>query len=62
MPLIFVASSARRTRARAAHPVRLLAVPMLFALALVGCSERLEWREFRSDDGYSVMLAGRALE
>jgi len=30
------------------------------ALALVGCSERLEWREFRSADGYSVMLPGRA--
>ena len=30
------------------------------ALALVGCSERLEWREFRSAEGYSVMLPGRA--
>jgi hypothetical protein len=35
----------------------------LLALAvtlLLGCSERLEWREFRSADGYSVMLPGRA--
>ena len=26
---------------------------------LAGCSERLEWRELRSADGYTVMLPGR---
>jgi len=36
------------------------AATVLIALALVGCSETLEWREFRSADGYSVMLPGRA--
>jgi hypothetical protein len=30
------------------------------ALLVTGCSERLEWREFRSPEGYSVMLPGRA--
>jgi hypothetical protein len=32
----------------------------LAATLLVGCSERLDWREFRSADGYSVTLPGRA--
>jgi len=32
---------------------------VLLALTLVSCSERLEWREFRSAEGYSVMLPGR---
>jgi hypothetical protein len=34
----------------------------LFGLALLaaGCSERLAWREHRSDAGYSVLLPGRA--
>jgi len=29
-------------------------------LLLAGCSERFEWREWKSPDGYSVMLPGRA--
>lgn len=33
---------------------------MLCVAALAGCSERLEWRETRSPDGYTVMLPGRA--
>ncbi len=35
------------------------ALSLTFAL-LAGCSERLEWRELTSSDGYSVMLPGRA--
>ncbi len=30
------------------------------ALNLLACSPRLEWRELRSADGYSVLLPGRA--
>ncbi len=41
--------------------MRALAVAGLWcALLLAGCSERLEWREWRSPDGYSVLLPGRA--
>jgi len=41
--------------------VRGLASAWLLTLALLaGCSERLEWRELKSPDGYSVMLPGRA--
>ena len=40
-------------------PGRVLLAAFL-ALLLMGCSERLEWREFRSPDGYSVLLPGRA--
>jgi hypothetical protein len=42
-----------------ANPARRAA---LFALALLlaGCSERLQWREVRSPDGYTVLLPGRA--
>jgi hypothetical protein len=41
--------------------VRGLASALLLALALLaGCSERLEWRELKSPDGYSIMLPGRA--
>ena len=29
-------------------------------LLLAGCSERFDWREWRSPDGYSVLLPGRA--
>jgi hypothetical protein len=32
----------------------------LMLAVLAGCSERLEWRELKSPDGYSVMLPGRA--
>jgi hypothetical protein len=40
---------------------RRLACALGLTLALLaGCSERLEWRELKSSDGYSVMLPGRA--
>jgi hypothetical protein len=40
---------------------RRLAGALLVVLALLaGCSERLEWRELKSPDGYTVMLPGRA--
>ena len=31
----------------------------MLALALAGCSERFEWREFRSRDGFVITLPGR---
>jgi hypothetical protein len=38
-----------------------LACALGLTLALLAaCSERLEWRELKSPDGYSVMLPGRA--
>jgi hypothetical protein len=40
---------------------RRFACSLGLALALLaGCSERLEWRELKSPDGYGVMLPGRA--
>lgn len=41
--------------------VNVRGLALLLALALLAsCSERLEWRELRSPDGYIVMLPGRA--
>lgn len=37
-----------------------IAPALLAAVALLACSPRLEWRELRSADGYSVLLPGRA--
>jgi hypothetical protein len=42
----------------APDPGRVL-LAALVALLLTGCSERLEWREFKSPDGCSAMLPGR---
>jgi hypothetical protein len=36
-----------------------LVLPALLSI-LAACSERLEWREFRSPDGYSVSIPGRS--
>jgi hypothetical protein len=33
---------------------------LALSLPLAGCSERLQWRELRSADGYTVLLPGRA--
>jgi hypothetical protein len=50
---------ARRAR-RDIAALALVAAAAFAGSALLGCSERLEWREFRSVDGYSVLLPGRA--
>ena len=39
--------------------LRLVLAALLVMLA-AACSERLEWREFRSPDGYSVSIPGRS--
>ena len=39
---------------------RLACVLALALMLLASCSERLEWRELKSPDGYGVMLPGRA--
>ena len=39
--------------------LRLVLAAMLLMLA-AACSDRLEWREFRSSDGYSVSIPGRS--
>lgn len=39
---------------------RLPAAILVIALSLAACSPRLEWRELRSPDGYTVLLPGRA--
>jgi hypothetical protein len=38
---------------------RLVVLALLASLA-AGCSERLQWRELRSPDGYSVSIPGRS--
>jgi len=38
----------------------LAAAFMALAISVTACSPRLEWREHRSPDGYSVLLPGRA--
>ena len=43
-----------------AHELHRWVSLMLCVATLAGCSERLEWRETRSADGYTVMLPGRA--
>ena len=35
-------------------------LPALLLMLAAACSERLEWREFRSPDGYSVSIPGRS--
>jgi len=37
-----------------------VAAALVAVLALIACSPRLEWRELRSPDGYTVLLPGRA--
>lgn len=37
-----------------------VAAALVAILALIACSPRLEWRELRSPDGYTVLLPGRA--
>jgi hypothetical protein len=49
----------RFTQAFLLHPARVLLATLLMML-IPACSERLEWREFKSPDGCSVMLPGRA--
>ncbi len=48
-----------RSACRGTAALVLLALA-LFSATLSGCSERLEWREFRATDGYAVLLPGRA--
>ncbi len=37
-----------------------LDLAVLLVMLAAACSERLEWREFRSPDGYSVSIPGRS--